>query len=184
MLTDQTVWNERRLLVERLGGWMGETLTLLKQRHQADFETPVPLNALNGKITKGDHYNGFPYMLLDYPNHFSKNEIVAVRNLISFGNGFYSTMHLRGHVVNDALPRIAKINSTKAFVCTAHDEWLHHIDAQHWISVNDFSSSHHDQIKTQGWLKLGVQLEINEPETWTNALVEAYDIWSGVLSNL
>jgi hypothetical protein len=177
LLTDTHVWNERRRLAEQIGEWMGDMLLQLKQSHQGVFEKVVPMTALNGKITKGDNYNGFPYLLLDYPNYFAKDEIVSVRNLIWFGNDFHCTFHLRGKLIHNVMHQLSRITSDEVFICTAPEEWIHHIEAQHWTTVNKLSSSLREQIETQGWLKLGVKLEIDKPETWTNALVEAYATW-------
>ena len=40
------------------------------------------IQCLNGKISRGENYQLLPYIILDYPSHFSRNNIFAVLTII------------------------------------------------------------------------------------------------------
>src|SRR5580700_4684754 len=45
----------------------------------------------NPKISKGENYNGLPYVILDYPRLFSKENVFAIRTMFWWGNYFSVT---------------------------------------------------------------------------------------------
>ena len=57
---------------------------------------PGEVDSINGKIFRGENYLGLPYLVLDYPKHFSKDSIHAFRTMFWWGNFFSFTMHLQG----------------------------------------------------------------------------------------
>ncbi|HXL58576.1 MAG TPA: hypothetical protein VN958_20075, partial [Chitinophagaceae bacterium] len=57
-----------------------------------------PLEVLTSypKIYKGEQYKGLPYVMLDYPRYFVKDDAFAIRCLFWWGNFFSITLHLAG----------------------------------------------------------------------------------------
>lgn len=182
LLQSQEIWNARRELVDQLSAWFGETLDTLKQLHQTEFEKVIPSQSLNGKITRGDNHHGFPYLLLDYPNHFSKDEIVAARNLIWFGNGFHCTLHVRGALVDSVVTNLKSLSaSNNIHICMNKHEWIHDINNKDWIQVNAIDKKLTEQLLQQRWIKLGIEIPIAKPDEWKNALVDVYETWISIL---
>ena len=48
------------------------------------------------KISKGENYKGLPWLVLDYPRYFNKEDIFAIRTLFWWGNFFSITLHISG----------------------------------------------------------------------------------------
>ena len=48
------------------------------------------------KISKGENYRGLPYVMLDYPRLFGREEVLAIRTFFWWGHGFSVTLHLKG----------------------------------------------------------------------------------------
>ncbi|PZP49006.1 MAG: hypothetical protein DI598_08905 [Pseudopedobacter saltans] len=48
------------------------------------------------KISKGEQYEGLPYLMLDYPRMFSSNDTFAVRSFFWWGNYFSISLLLTG----------------------------------------------------------------------------------------
>jgi hypothetical protein len=57
---------------------------------------PIHIQNKGGKISKGENYNGLPYLILDFPAMYSKENIFAVRTLFWWGNFFSISLHLSG----------------------------------------------------------------------------------------
>ncbi len=48
------------------------------------------------KISKGEQYESMPYVVLDYPRCFSKEDVFAIRSFFWWGHYFSITLHLKG----------------------------------------------------------------------------------------
>src|SRR5664279_575656 len=54
-------------------------------------QLPVEVMVAMPKISKGEHYKGLPYVVLDYPRLFTQENIFAIRTLFWWGNYFSIT---------------------------------------------------------------------------------------------
>jgi hypothetical protein len=59
------------------------------------------LGIVHPKISKGENYKGFPYVIMDYPALFSKDNVFALRTMFWWGNFFSITLHLSGNIRNN-----------------------------------------------------------------------------------
>ena len=50
------------------------------------------------KISRGENYQGLPYVILDQPRLFTKEHILAIRTMFWWGHYFIATLHLAGEV--------------------------------------------------------------------------------------
>ena len=57
---------------------------------------PVSAAWKNAKISKGENYQGLPYLVLDYPRFFFRDDVFAIRTMFWWGNYFSITLHLKG----------------------------------------------------------------------------------------
>lgn len=55
---------------------------------------PEGCDLIQGKITRGENYKGFPYRVLDFPRKFSKEDLFTFRTMFWYGHGF--SFHLQG----------------------------------------------------------------------------------------
>lgn len=107
---------------------------LLTETHQqlsssipaADFPTPTD----EGKISRGENYNGLPYLILDYPKHFTRENSLAFRTLAWWGHDFCCSLLLFGQVWDSKrekligqLPALAEAN---CWLAAGHSPWEHH----------------------------------------------------------
>src|SRR5438309_4807722 len=53
-------------------------------------------NLISPKISRGENYLGLPYVILDYPRQFAKDDVFAIRSFFWWGNFFSITLHLSG----------------------------------------------------------------------------------------
>ena len=66
--------------------------TIVNKRGLAeDVLKPAP------KIFKGENYQGLPYVMLDYPRSFGKEDTFAVRTMFWWGHYFSITLHRLGN---------------------------------------------------------------------------------------
>jgi hypothetical protein len=75
------------------GGLAGAMQQSLPLHHH---EWPAKVLESTPKISKGEQYERMPYVVLDYPRVFSKEDVLAVRTFFWWGNYFSCTLHLKG----------------------------------------------------------------------------------------
>ncbi len=64
------------------------------------------LLATNPKISRGENYEGLPYLILDYPRLFDISNIFTIRIMFWWGNFFSITLHLAESYKNENLNQI------------------------------------------------------------------------------
>ncbi|PSL36131.1 hypothetical protein [Chitinophaga ginsengisoli] len=81
-----------------------KVMALMGQLHQAlevhpatkQFPFPGQTLQTGGKISKGERYKELPYIILDYPRFFTRDNIFAFRTMFWWGHYFIATLHLAG----------------------------------------------------------------------------------------
>lgn len=91
----------------------------------------LPPNWRMPKISKGENYLGLPYVMLDYPRLFGKEDVLAIRTMFWWGHYFSVTLHLKGRYKNLFLPviraRMGELEAAGFHLATSIDEWRHEI---------------------------------------------------------
>jgi hypothetical protein len=82
---------------------MTKVVALLAALSERYVEVYAPLTGEGGlpptqppKISKGENYRGLPYVMLDYPRIFGKEDVFAIRTMFWWGHYFSVTLHLKG----------------------------------------------------------------------------------------
>lgn len=88
------------------------------------------------KISRGENYKGFPWVVLDYPRSFGREDVFAIRSLFWWGHYFSVTLHLKGRYKEICLPairsRISVLAAAGFHICISADEWRHELAADHY----------------------------------------------------
>jgi len=100
------------------------------------------------KISKGENYQGLPYVMLDYPRLFGREDILAIRTFFWWGHSFSVTIHLKGTYRDHYLPvlqqRWAELAAAGFHIGISEDEWRHeHIPETYRpiVSAEDLTGS-------------------------------------------
>ncbi len=106
---------------------------------------PAEVSNSNAKISKGENYKGLPYVMLDYPRHFTKEATLAIRSLFWWGNFFSINLHLSGECSVQARP-LLKANF-KALqqggysICIHTNPWQHEFDDRNFKQLATLSAT-------------------------------------------
>lgn len=100
----------------------------------------------NPKISRGENYNGLPYVMLDYPRQFSRTDVFAFRTFFWWGNFFSLTLQLQGvYQIKFAGAIQTAINKGLLddwHITLSNDKWQHHFDNNYYEPVkkeNDYN---------------------------------------------
>ncbi|MEJ8842439.1 hypothetical protein WG954_08590 [Lacibacter sp. H375] len=114
------------------------------------------------KIAKGENYEGLPYVMLDYPRCFGKEDTFAIRTFFWWGNFFSITLQLKGKYL-EKYAEVIQQNINKNFIenlwmNTCDEEWIHHFRNDNMIRTTEQQQS----ISDKKILKLAVQCKLEE----------------------
>jgi hypothetical protein len=129
------------------------------------------------KISKGENYQGLPWVMLDYPRYFSGNNIFSIRTMFWWGNHFSFFILLKGaYLPANIAKRIIEITDTDDwYLCTATDPWEHHFEEDNMIPVKQLTQPEAESIITQNsFLKLGTKIPIERWESVENFMEENF----------
>jgi hypothetical protein len=114
------------------------------------------------KISRGENYKGLPWVMLDYPREFGREDVYAIRLFFLWGHAFSVTLHLKGVYLTRLLPAIlerrAELAAAGFGMGISDDEWAHEHTAETYGPLREGAG--------RSWLKLSARVEL---EHWDEA---------------
>jgi hypothetical protein len=139
-----------RKVIELFGGLESE----MRERIRV-ADLPEEPKQTNAKISKGENYQGLPYVVLDYPRLFTKESVFAIRTFFWWAHYFSITLHLKGHYKQALSGRIggqiARLGRGDFYLCTSNDEWQHEVNRENYLRM--------DQVDEREFLRLAQATE-------------------------
>jgi hypothetical protein len=164
-------------VMELLGELCGEYREAASyEHHDAGQGTGIPLGT--PKISRGENYKGLPWVVLDYPRLFGKEDIFAIRTLFWWGHYFSLTLHLKGKWKEMYLPILernqARLASAGFHAGIAGDEWKHEHSEETYEKLQ--ASSPRLEMVGRDFLKLGVKCPLDNWEQASAFLLEKFRV--------
>lgn len=132
-------------IIEKVYQLFGNLAAAMQQTVQQQTGTlPAVVTASSPKISRGENYKMLPYVMLDYPRHFTKPSTVAIRTLFWWGNFFSINLHLAGEAKHQAAPllqaNLARLQQQGYWLCVHTDPWQHHFEAGNYVPLKNFTA--------------------------------------------
>lgn len=130
-----------------------------------------------GKIAKGENYNGLPYLILDFPAIYSKENIFAVRTLFWWGNFFSISLHLSGEYckqMKEIRECLIFLRQKDFFICINENEWKHDFDSSNFININELDKHHIATLNQKRFFKIAKKIELTQWESATYFLKQSF----------
>jgi len=149
--------------VYQLFGELAETYKMVVP----DFHLPEAVLRNSPKISRGENYNGLPWVMLDYPRYFNGNSIFSIRTMFWWGNHFSLFIILKGQpLAGKNVAAIINGLSDDWFICHAADPWQHHFEADNMVPVKALSETQIVEIiNAAGFCKLAKKIPIERWES-------------------
>ena len=177
ILTKRTIIDKVNLVFGGLADTMRGTIL------QYEKSLPLVVTQSTPKIAKGESYLQLPYVLLDYPRCFDKENVFAIRTMFWWGNFFSCTLHLSGSykaMFEQALQKnIAGLQKNDFYICVNTNEWQHHFEPDNYLPANKFTQ---EEIKNilmqQPFIKVAAKFSLHR---WSEINVLLEKCFSDVL---
>jgi hypothetical protein len=119
-----------------------------------------------GKISKGENYRSFPFVILDFPAIFDSKNVFAFRTMFWWGNFFSATLHLQGKFFEHFKPKLLAnfdlFLNQNIYICIAETPWEYHFGKDNYVQL---SEKHKIYIENSPFLKLSKKFQLEQIES-------------------
>lgn len=133
--------------VYQIFGWLATDFEVNLRRNKDQL--PNEILTIAPKISKGENYHELPYVVLDFPRLYDKENSVAVRNFFWWGNYFSSHLYLKGIYKEQWQTKIIEcypfLSSNEYYVCINNTEWDFRFEQNNFKAVRDLQQ---DELKS------------------------------------
>ena len=141
------------------------------------------------KISRGENYRGLPWVMLDYPRVFGREDVLAIRTMFWWGHAFSVTLHLKGQYQERWMPvinrRRAELIGANFFVGVGSDEWRHEVVPENYMPMGDVGAGgvgdHSGAGAGPSFLKLTATVGLDRWAEAHEELLRLYTLLAGVL---
>lgn len=169
-------------IIEKVVDLFAQLITPVK--HTLDHLTvPLPVAAATAapKISKGEKYEGLPWVILDFPRVFSKEETLAIRTFFWWGHFFSITLHLKGRYQQQyravLMKNITLLEQHEFYICIANDEWQHHFKEDNYIPLHQLDKPSIEKwLSGNGFCKLSAKIPLEQWELADGKLLQLYQV--------
>jgi hypothetical protein len=150
---------------------------LAEQMHR-DLILPAEAAVISPKISKGESYQGLPYVMLDYPRYFSRDHVLAIRTFFWWGNFFSVSLHLKGkyHQLyhRTLVNHFESLASRHYAIAVGDDEWQHHTGSEAYRPLSSMAETEFARlIETHPFIKISVSFSLDKWQHMHELLHEA-----------
>ena len=167
-----------------LEGLMEEQQTHIGYCHQLPAEILVP----PPKISRGENYRGLPYLVLDHPRYFDKDNTFAIRTLFWWGNFFSITLHLSGSykkMYEDKIEAsIISLKENSFFIGVNDDQWEHHFETGNYLPLKEMNERDlRMHVTNKEFIKLAKRFPLEQWDDAGEILLASFRQLIGWLTN-
>ncbi len=179
-LVTNTQWIlTKRVIIDKVNLLFGNLSVVFKNHVTTnDFFLQPAIVQSTPKIAKGENYLQLPYVLLDYPRCFNKENIFTIRTMFWWGNFFSITLHLSGRYKDTFETAVKKNIQTSAehdfFICINEDEWQHHFKEDNYMPVNKLTFDEINTITQRHFIKVAIKFPLENWDTIPSLLEKSF----------
>jgi len=177
ILTKNTIIEKAKNLFGELQEMMTEDLGRVLTHNY----TKVP-----PKISKGENCRGLPYLILDYPRLFEKENIFAIRTMFWWGNFFSITLHMAGSYKKQdeekCIQAYPVFRDNDFFICINKEQWEHHFDPSNYALVKNLSQMEWKKIISENsFIKIANKHPLHHWNDAVNKLAVDFKVLTDVI---
>lgn len=125
--------------------------------------------ASSPKISRGENYQGLPWVVLDYPRAYKAGRFSALRSLFWWGQLGSMTLHVAGPFKEKLEERLLESHPLAAaagwHICVSADEWQHHDGPANYRPAAELAEEEwKDLIRTKTFCKLACFFKLEDWE--------------------
>lgn len=148
---------------------------------------PAEVFATAAKISKGENYRLLPYVVLDYPRCFGKEDTLAIRSFFWWGNFFSVSLQLSGRYLKAAAVLLENefecLQQQGYWICVNQEPWEHHFEGDNFIALRTLTQAQFREMLLQKpFIKLAKKIPLNQWNEIPLFITESFEEMAGLLS--
>lgn len=177
----------KNAIIDKAVEMMGEMIPIIrKEMEVSGSHLPEEFTGSSPKISKGEKYEGLPWVMLDFPKIFRKDHVFAIRTMFWWGHYFSITLHLSGGYkmkLLDVLKRNKRGLSDMGFmVCISEDEWRHELSDSNYAAMEQLDDQLIDRhLSANDFCKLSVRIPL---QMWNESAGKAETMYRAIFTAL
>ena len=145
------------------------------------------VRAISGKISRGENYQGLPWLILDQPRYFDKDNVFAIRTMFWWGRFFSCTLQLSGRYkemyTGKIIAALPSLKENKFFTCINTDPWEHHFEEENYIAAYSLSdAAFKEVISKNSFIKISKKISLEEWDHAEELLLGIFGFYMKTLS--
>ncbi|MBC7509093.1 MAG: hypothetical protein H7320_10155 [Ferruginibacter sp.] len=121
---------------------------------------PAEVFIKDPKIYKGENYKNLPYVMLDYPRYFDKENTLAIRTFFWWGNFFSINLQLSGEIKDGALLQLTahflQLQQNDYWICINNNPWQHNFEEDNYLPIKKISLTQFTtMLNRESFVKIG-----------------------------
>lgn len=162
----------KHAVIQKVYILFGEVLQEMQRlTNSCSVNLPAEMFANSPKIAKGENYRLLPYVMLDYPRYFTREDSIAVRTFFWWGNFFSVSLQLSGVCKTNAAPTLLmnyeKLKTGGYSVCVKDDPWEHDFDETNFTPLSQLTAAQFSGIlQRKSFVKIAKKMPVEE---WNSA---------------
>jgi hypothetical protein len=144
---------------------------------------PDEVDAITGKIFRGENYLGLPYLNLDYPKYFSGHSVLACRTLFWWGKFFSFTLHLQGKPLDERRTLLIlnrkKLRKKQIYISVNSTPWHYYYKRDNYMLIDRFRDKELIRHFTEKeFIKLSAKIELKDYQKLPQFAAETFTLFS------
>lgn len=149
---------------------------------------PAAVLKPGGKISRGENYQGLPWIVLDNPRHFVKGNVCAIRTLFWWGRFFSTTLHLSGSWQQEIGQKLVNafdnLQQEAVKICYTGDEWVHDINSSSYTPLKQVDQKSFEKIiQEASFIKIAMHTAIENIENAIEVLKQQFKFFTTIIGD-
>ncbi len=177
LVNDKRFIESKQEIITKAAALFNQQIPALSVLFKDTFANDQMLLSAVPKISKGENYNGFPYVMMDYPAIFNKQNIFALRTMFWWGNFISITLHLKGNYKDIYGAKLLEnsASNSNVYISTGEEEWQHDFTENNFIKSADLTKHLKQKISEKSFFKIAVKYELHHWNMMQSLLPEGYN---------
>jgi hypothetical protein len=132
-------------------------------RQIKEVEKALGIQFQGPKLSKGDNYRGLPYVVLDHPRYFNKEDVCSFRSMFWWGHFFSFTLHLQGDCWNKVRNNlnIGALHFPFFISSGRSSAWEYHYEAENYTFIENAATFPSEKdLLAQTFFKVSRKLDV------------------------
>jgi hypothetical protein len=170
----------KNTIIEKVFALFGDIAHEVRDNFAAKPRLLEEVLAPSPKISKGENYQGLPWVMLDYPRLFSREHTFAIRTMFWWGHFFSVTLHLKGQYKKqyqqNLLNNLPLLASKQFYLCVSGEEWRHEFELDNYTPLTQLNSSAIEKILlANDFCKLSAKISLPQWNQSKELLIDLYE---------